>query len=475
MIVRPKRLFMKKTSNLQQFFPLDSTSEIILVWEREGFPQNDWTAFSFQGKCDAAALEEALQNKLHLWPAFHSHLVVQTRGFFQTCSWQPVEEISPLEVIDLQHLEAKPADMEHWIQQRMAPHIHRYRQDLAKDVPVKFFLFLLPEQSGFFTIVWHHAATDGGGLYNFLRDLFAEYHRLVTGFSPVWTQVAGIHAQAGQTEEVPPPRYTRFLAEAIPQMMQYGFMKPARIISSPDPMPGRNMIRYIFDDPALQRALRERARREEGTVSDLCLAAAKLVLQDWNEERGKPPGIMHHWMAVNQRLRQSLNRTSIQSNPLIAINIPSLPANRKDPQTLLGHVIAYRKMILRDGLDMSIQQITGRLMKAGRILPIPVRYPLLRLLMDHPMSFFLSNIGVVWPKIVNGRPTGETAIRTVGSMEILDVHSSIGATYNNPMALFLRTFQGRLSFVFSVNRHRISDEDAKAFSKRIVHRVMNYL
>lgn len=466
---------MNRSPDIQREIPLDSTSEIILVWERDGFPQTDWTAFSFEGTCEAGAMERALQNTLYLRPAFHSRLVVRSRRFFQTCMWQPAPDLCPLEVSDFRHLEKKPADPEGWIQKTMLPHIQRYRKDLTQAFPVRFFLFLLPENSGFFAIAWHHAATDGGGLYQYLRDLFAEYHRLVTGKNAEWTRVSGIHAQAGNLEDIRPPDWKKFFMQATPQLIQFGLTKPAQMISSPEPLPGRNMIRHVCDDPILQKALRERARKDGGTLSDLCLAAAKLVLQEWNTQRGKPPGLMHHWMAVNQRLRQTQSLTAVQNNPLIAINIPSLPPNRQDPQTLLRHVIDRRTMILREGFDVSVQHITHNMLKAGRIIPIPLRYRLLRLIMDHPMSFFLSNIGVVWPRMENGRPTGETAIRHVGNMEILDVHTSIGATYNNPMALFLRTFQGRLSFVFAVNRHRISDADAKAFSGRIVDRVMAYL
>ena len=458
-----------------RFVPLDPTSEILLAWERDGFPQTAWSAFSFKGSCDVTALQTALQNKLSLRPVFQSHLVARTRTFLQTYQWRIADDPCPLEVTDLRDTEKRPDDMEQWLEQRLAPTLKRNWRDLATAYPVRFILLLLPENYGFFVIVWHHAAIDGGGLYDFLRDLFSEYHRLVKGKDPEWARVAGLHAQAGNIEEVRPPRWGSFFKEAITQMIKYPPHDPAQVISSPSASSGRNMIRHYIDDPVLQKALRERARRDGGTFSDLCLAAAKLALQEWNEGRGKPPRVMHHWLAVNQRLRQARTQTSMQSNPLIAVDIPSLPADRKDPQALLRHVINRRVRMLDGGFDVALHRVANGIMRAGRIMPISIRYPAVRLIMDHKLSFFLSNLGVVWPRIENGKPTGETAVRYVGDMELVDVLSSIGATFNNPIGLILRTFQGRLCFTFTIGRHRISDGDAQAFTRLVVDKVMRYL
>ena len=179
-----------------RFVPLDPTSEILLAWERDGFPQTAWSAFSFKGPCDVAALQTALQNKLSLRPVFQSHLAARPT-FLQTYQWRIADDPCPLEVTDLRDTEKRPDDMEQWIEQRLAPTLKRNWRDLATAYPVRFILLLLPENYGFFVIVWHHAAIDGGGLYDFLRDLFSEYHRLVKGGSDRAT-VAGLHAQAGE-------------------------------------------------------------------------------------------------------------------------------------------------------------------------------------------------------------------------------------------------------------------------------------
>ncbi len=468
-------MFVKNAVPPQQLIPLDPTAEIFLVWERDGYPSTGWTAYHFQGSCDTAALQTALQTTLHLQPVFTSHLVVQTRGLLQACCWKPTNEPCPLEVSDLRHLEKKPDDMDQWAQQNLAPYLQKYRQDLTHTFPMRFLLFLFPENSGLFVVAWHHSAMDGGGLYDFLREMLSEYHRLVKGCLPEWSSVAAMHAQVGMVVDVQPPRWRPFLKETFAQMIHYPLLKSTQLISSPGASSGRKMIRYYYDDPRMQKALRDRARRDGGTVSDLCLAAAKLALQEWNENHGRPPEIMHHLLTVNQRTRQAASRIANQTAPITGILIPSRPEERKDPQALLRHVIRYRRRVLDEGFDVAMQRLSSMTIKAGRILPVNIRYQVLRPLMDYRISFSLSNVGVVWPRIENGKPTGQTAIYQIGDMEILDIHASIGNTDGNPLAMTLRTFRERLSFIFSVSLNRISEEDAQAFCKQVVTRVMSYL
>ena len=466
---------VSNTAPSQEWIPLDPAAELYFVWERDGYPSTGWTAFSFRGSCDAASLQKALQTKLHLQPVFTSHLVVQTCGIRQTCFWKPTGEFCPLEVSDLRHLEKKPDDMDQWTQQTLAPYLQKYSHDLTSAFPIRFLLFLLPENSGLFVVAWHHSAMDGVGLYDFLREIFSEYHRLVTGCLPEWSSVAALHAQAGTVADIQPPRFGSVLKEACAQMIHYPVVRSAQLVSSSGTSSGRRMIRFVYDDPQVQKALRDRARRDGGTVSDLCLAAAKLALQEWNENHGRPPKIMHHMLAVNQRTRQAASRIANRPAQVAGILIPSGPEERKDPQTLLSHVIRYRRRLLDGGFDVAMQRLSNNTIRAGRILPVSVRYPVLRQLMDHRISFSLSNVGVVWPRIEKGRPTGQTAVYQIGHMEFLDVHTSLGNTRGNPLTMTMRTFRERLSLIFSVSLNRISEDDAQAFCKQIVNRMMNYL
>jgi len=454
--------------------PLDLPSETIFAWEQEGFPQTDYASFSMRGPCDAQALREALWQCQDQRPFFHANLIPTRIGLWQVLAWHERDARVELEVRDFTGLEAVPEDMESWIHGQMAGEIDHVL-DLRANFPVRFILYRLPREHHVLVFFFHHVAIDGGGMYDFLREVFRVYHRAVEGAQPEWADAAGIHSQSGGAGAVSAISTWRALGRALAEGRRYPMHRAVQIAGESSDLRGRNMVRHIVEDPDLQRALRDRARRDGGSITDLFLAASKLAIEQWNLSRNALAGIMYHGLAVNQRLRQDRARTKAQGNPMSGISIPSDPADRRDPEALLRHVIERRKELIEQGFDIALSRIVHGIQRAGRVIPLSARYRWLRVILDAKSTFFVTNVGVVWPRIEGGRPTGETLIRRVGQMELLDVHASVGSTKNNFAALILRTFLGRLYVVLSLGRHRISDEDAKEFSKLVFDKAMDYL
>lgn len=108
-------------------------------------------------------------------------------------------------------------------------------------------------------------------------------------------------------------------------------------------------------------------------------------------------------------------------------------------------------------------------------MPLNVRYGLLRAAFQMRISYYLTNLGVVWPRMEGDKPTGETAIRTVGGLDLTDIHTSVGTARKNSNALLLRTFLDRLYLVFFVGRHQVADRDAEEFSALVVQKMLGYL
>ncbi len=235
------------------------------------------------------------------------------------------------------------------------------------------------------------------------------------------------------------------------------------------------MIRHIITDADLQKALRARARRNGGSLSDLCMAASKLAMQEWNEARGVPTDILMHGLAVNQRGRKSPAQLKATGNPMSAIAVPTNYAERQDPEALLKLVIQRRTQMLSDGYDITVGNFVQRVGASVRFMPARYRYRFMRKIMDRPISLFLTNLGVVWPRMENGKPTGETAVTRVGDMDIVDVHSSVGTTENNGLALILRTFLNRFYMILAVGLNKTSERDGKEFSRLVAKKTLSYL
>jgi hypothetical protein len=454
--------------------PLDDPSQGILVWEHEGFSQTNYGAFSLCGPCDVEALDRALQEAQADFPNFHANLVPCRKGLWTVWGWQRQPQPIALEVRDFTSLPEAPADMEAWIQAEMAPYVADV-QDLGTTLPVRLLLYRFRGDRQMFVFLFHHVVIDGGGFYNFFAAALRIYHRLVTGREPEWAGVAGMHAQAGAVQLVTPIPAGRMMREMIAEWRKYPPWRVAQIASRPEAAPGRKIVRHIIEDRALQQAFRERARRDGGSVTDLFLAASKKALDEFNGARGADHDIMLHGLAVNQRVRRPQEETAGQGNPMGGIGIGSNEAERRDPAALLRWVIAERKRKMAAGHDYWLSWFGRQLVAASRVLPLRARPRVLRPVFDIRISYFVTNLGVVLPRMENGRPTGETAIREAGRMELVDVHNSVGATEKNAGALILRTFLNRLYLVFPFGRHKVADADAEVFARLVVEHAHRYL
>jgi hypothetical protein len=453
---------------------LDASSEALLVWERDGLTQTNYGAFSLCGPCDVDALKRAVCEAQAGYPRFRANLVPCRRGPWTVWGWRVRPEPIALEVRDLTSLAEAPADMESWIQAEMAPLVEHV-QDLQACCPVRIFLFCFPGERHVMLLLFHHCAADGGAFYSFFADVFRIYHRLVTGREPAWAGVEAMHAQAGAVQPIAPISGGRMLRETLTECLKYPPWRAAHPTSQPAAKPGRKIVRHVIDDCALQQAWRDRARRDGGSLSDLFIAASKCALEEFNAARGGDHEIMVHGLAVNQRLRRTREETAGQGVPLGAISVASNSADRRDPESLLRRVIAERKRKMAGGHDYWLSWFGRQLIGMSRALPLGVRWPALRPFFDIRISFMVTNLGVVWPRMENGRPTGETSIREAGRMQLVDLHNSVGTSQKNGGTLILRTFLDRLYLVFPFDRHKIADADAEEFARLVVHRAQCYL
>lgn len=454
---------------------LDLPSEGILAWEHGDFSQTDYGAFLMKGNCDIEVLQSSIIKAQDARPTFHANLIRIPKGLWGVYAWQIREEPVQLEVRDFSDLEKLPDDLGDWIHEQMAPKV-RSLMDLANQYPVNFILFKLPQNHYFLVFLFHHVVTDGGGIYDFLREVFKLYHESVTGSLPDWADVAGMHAQAGDTKPVDAISTWDYLKREFALRHRYPVQKAVQFATSPEPVKkGRHIIRYIIEDPALQKALRDRARKDGGSLTDLMVSGSKLAIAEWNESRNRPIEPLIHGVAVNQRRRRNLSDIKGQGNPMSAITIPSDAKDRSDPEKLLAHVIQQRKMRLALGYDVALSNMSIKLFAFSRLFPMSIRHSFVRIINDIKISHFITNLGVIWPEIENGRLTGRTAITNFGDMELLDIHSSVGTTGNNGAGLIIRSFLGRLYMVMVYGRYAVNDGDAKAFSQLVYNKVLSYL
>ena len=451
--------------------PLDPASENILCWEEPEFPQTDFVGFTLRGRIDVAALAEAVREAQDARPHFHANLRPARRGARREWAWRVRDQPCALEVVGPP--DKPPADVDAWLHARMRDETGRVK-DLGRETPARFRLFRLGGDAACLVLSFHHVVADGAAVWDCFRDLFASYHRRVTGARPGWEAVPAFHSLLATPAATRSPGPREFVRLLRAERKRFPNRDVAQIQGTPGGAPGRLMIRRVIEDPAELRAMRGRARRAGGSLSDLFLAGAMTALDQWNAARGAPPDAMVHGLAVSQRLR-GRDDGAFRGNPVSMVTVPSARADRATPEAALRHAVATRTGKLAAGHDVALIEAADRFHALVGWMPLSFRRRLQRALMVRPLSLFITNPGILWPRVKDGRPTGETALAQAGDFELEDIHLSVGGTRVNPMAMILKTFRGRLYVACTVGRHLLREEEARAYADLVYRKVLGFL
>jgi hypothetical protein len=458
--------------------PLDPQSESILNWERPGFSQTDFVGFTLRGRIDADAMRAAVVAVQETRPHFHARLAALRSGLRHAWVWRLCGAPVGLDVTDVPDA---PPDVDAFLHERLRDETNRVK-DLACEPPVAFRLFRFPGDVAAIVLSFHHVAADGAGVWECFRDLLAAYHVRVTGETPPWAAVPAFHSLLGETTSVETPPLREFVRRMRAERKAFPNREIAQVMGTArrtgNGAPGRLMIRRTVDDPNLLAALRARARREGGTLTDLFVAGSMKALEEWNGARGKVPTAMVHALAVNQRRRTKAGG-GFQGNPMSMVTVPSREGDRRTPDAALAHAVKTRAGKLAAGHDVALIRLAESMRAPMSYIPPRARGALTRSLVVRPLSLFITNPGILWPVVVGGRPTGETAITRIGGADVVGAevaafHLSVGGTEANPLAMILTTFRGTLHVDCTVGRHRLREDEARGYLDLVLRRVFDY-
>ena len=99
---------------------------------------------------------------------------------------------------------------------------------------------------------------------------------------------------------------------------------------------------------------------------------------------------------------------------------------------------------------------------ALRFLPLSARQKIWRpLILAVPIAAYVSNLGVVWPRLENGRPTMDSVLLGAGGFEISDIHSSPSLLRNVGIGVTTRIHAKRLFINFVCDGFRFREDEAR--------------
>ena len=418
----------------QTSIPLESTSEFYLYGETGPYRSVGMVSILLEGVLDLGKMTQAVETALDHFPALSSTLKEERNGWMYSLFWAPSQtDRPPLYQRDLSRHPASgqagreaqppgenPATPQSTLQAHFAERLEK-GFDVRREAPTLPFLIRLGPTLHSLGAISHHAAADAGAMFEFFKLALALYHQAEHGQLPSWSEdesaASSIPSQAPTREHT----YTRrrFIWESLHRLGREAIHPPYRTGRWRSGL--RNIrhqcsIKLTADEVA---TLRRWARNEGGTLNDLLLAASGLALQEDAQRKGQRPNRISLWTVVN--LRGRLNQKELNGNLNTTYMIDTLPRDRANLTRLLRRVTHQRQAQQDQGWPVANFRALQRLGRYSRILPLRLRMPILRPLIEAQYSVVLSNVGVLWPEMRGGRPTGRSFLERSGDLNLVGI------------------------------------------------------
>jgi len=215
-------------------------------------------------------------------------------------------------------------------------------------------------------------------------------------------------------------------------------------------------------------------RLSEGTQAslvDYLTAASHLAIDEWNRRRDIAPGTLTTSLTVNMRGRYK-NLDNPNNSALLFLR--SLPYERTDPDEFNRVLSTQRLRHFRSRTDYRYYESLESFNNILRILPFPARRRLAsHILNKHKVSIAITLLGVLWPELRNGKPTGDTFLKVSGDLEVTEVHGlGYKLASNTRLLLVVYLFRNRLNLIMGASASLFSRQEAEGFMDLIVDNLL---
>ncbi len=355
--------------------------------------------------------------------------------------------------------------------------LHTLRQrldrdwDLFSELPAELHLIRVSEKHHVLCTFIHHAAGDVGNIMEFGQKLLATYHELVVGQPPEWaSRGLSLSSSGKKPAKHKQATWRGMLRNAVRTLT--GFLKTPALPSGAGDTRDRNQhqIKRVLSEEESQILV----RLSEGTQAslvDYLTAASHLAIDEWNRRRDIAPGTLTTSLTVNMRGRYK-NLDNPNNSALLFLR--SLPYERTDPDEFNRVLSTQRLRHFRSRTDYRYYESLESFNNILRILPFPARRRLAsHILNKHKVSIAITLLGVLWPELRNGKPTGDTFLKVSGDLEVTEVHGlGYKLASNTRLLLVVYLFRNRLNLIMGASASLFSRQEAEGFMDLIVDNLL---
>ncbi len=334
--------------------------------------------------------------------------------------------------------------------------------DLRKEVASEFHFIRVSKDHHVLAVVLHHVAADAGITSEFIRELFLEYHEIITEEKPPWAfapyPFSTSRKRFVRKREKSRQRFFPELWHALGNLMKQSVIP----VGSGDPQDRRQyQIKRLL---SVEESATIWDRRSTGSRSlvDVLTAAVNLSIDEWNRERGVGEGSLTTVVTVNMKGRFRGMDTPNNSALLI---FNSQPDQREGPAEFLRFIARERARQFRNQMDFKFFRDVSRMNVCVSYLPYHLRRRAVHLLTNrHRYSATITLLGVIWPATENGKLTTDSSLTGTGHLAIMEVH---GIGYKllsrTPLVFVAYVFRKQLNVVLAASASVFTRWEAESF------------
>ena len=449
----------------------DAISEMLALTSY-GYGKNIiFSALELKGHVDTEAFSEAVQLSGQHFPNFRSTTrEIKLKGRYHLFRSLRTDLSLPFFQQELVIRDAS-AELLDSILYTLRPRLDR-DWDLFSELPVELHLIKVSEKHHVLSVFIHHAAGDVGNIMEFGQKLLANYHELVEGQPPEWaSRSLSLSSSCKKPAKHRQVTWRAVLRNAVRTLA--GFLKTPTLPVGAGDARDRNQhqIRRVLSEQDSQILAGLLAAGTQASLVDCLTAASHLAIDEWNRRRDIAPGTLTTSLTVNMRGRYK-NLDNPNNSALLFLR--SLPHERTDPGEFNRVLKAQRLKHFRSRNDYRYYESLENFNNILRILPFPARRRLAsHILNKHKVSIAITLLGVLWPEMRNGKPTGDSFLRASGDLELTEVHGlGYKLASNTRLLLVVYLFRNRLNLILAAYASLFSRQEAEGFMDLIVDNLM---
>jgi len=414
-----------------------------------------------EGPLDVPALQEALPKAVSAFPCLMS-TVEQAGGLFgRRLVWTHHPELQPeLQVSNLNVSEPSTSILDCAMRQ-LEPGTSK-DWDLFHSVPTEFHLLRESEGKSHFISLIHHAAVDGYSGMLLVQELLECYQEIVTGRRPELPRAGGALSSLKRNLVQGQEMGLRDMLEGVRRAAETSGKKMSLPDGGYDPTTPFQYYVQKWLTEAETEAVRNCVKTRKIAFVDYLVACLNLCVETWNSARNVQTNTIVTWIPVQMRGRFGDMNAPMNSSFLLVM---SDSHERRDPWEMVRIIGERRKGQLSNHDDVRAYQTLAKMTRVVSLLPLHARKKLTHFMaQSRGRHILFSYLGVLWPKIKDGRTTGESYLIRLGDLELTDVHlGSCKFATRDPVRLGVLNFRGKLKIIMSVSYHYFTVEEALSF------------